>query len=206
MKKILSISLLLTTIFLLLGCNNNNSKSSEQKELTKNRKLWQSKRPQNYSFVVHPLCYCVDIKDTFVRVRDHNVSSAKYIPSNIELDEEAIKKEYRISGYFDFIQEAIDEDADEIKVDYNDTYGYPQQIAIDYNKGTADEEMSYIITHFNRTLEDGTVVCTKEYRPVCAKVAVQCITTPCESVEQTFSNRCLLDANPLARYFKDGEC
>ena len=33
-------------------------------------------------------------------------------------------------------------------------------------------------------------ICTTEYKPVCAKLQVQCIKAPCEPIYQTFSNRC----------------
>lgn len=39
--------------------------------------------------------------------------------------------------------------------------------------------------------ESNNIVCTEEYVPVCGKRAVQCITTPCDLIEQTFSNRCI---------------
>lgn len=50
------------------------------------------------------------------------------------------------------------------------------------------------------------VVCTMDYNPVCAKVQVQCITTPCDSVEQTFGNRCAMEVNKLAEFLYTGEC
>lgn len=34
------------------------------------------------------------------------------------------------------------------------------------------------------------IICTEEYAPVCGKLQIQCITTPCDPVEQTFPNRC----------------
>lgn len=39
------------------------------------------------------------------------------------------------------------------------------------------------------------VICTKEYRPVCGYVSVQCITAPCPPVLQTFPNNCVAEAN-----------
>jgi hypothetical protein len=48
-------------------------------------------------------------------------------------------------------------------------------------------------------------VCTKEYMPVCGKVAVQCITTPCPAVEQTFGNTCTAQAAG-ATDIVTGEC
>ena len=53
---------------------------------------------------------------------------------------------------------------------------------------------------------ESTAVCTTEYAPVCASVKVQCVTTPCEAVEQTFGNLCELNSNPNATYLRDGEC
>lgn len=38
------------------------------------------------------------------------------------------------------------------------------------------------------------VACTMEYAPVCGSVQVQCITTPCNPVKQTFSNNCMARA------------
>lgn len=53
--------------------------------------------------------------------------------------------------------------------------------------------------------ESAGVVCTQEYMPVCGKRAVQCITAPCEMVEQTFSNRCMAEAEG-ATEIVDGAC
>ena len=49
-------------------------------------------------------------------------------------------------------------------------------------------------------------VCTMEYAPVCASVQVQCIKAPCPPVEQTFGNKCMMNANKLATFLHDGEC
>jgi putative hemolysin len=51
-----------------------------------------------------------------------------------------------------------------------------------------------------------SVVCTMEYMPVCASVAVQCVKAPCLPIEQTFSNKCMMNANKLAKFLYKGEC
>lgn len=48
--------------------------------------------------------------------------------------------------------------------------------------------------------------CTKEYMPVCGQVKVQCITTPCDTIMQTFSNKCEACANPLTISYTEGAC
>lgn len=50
------------------------------------------------------------------------------------------------------------------------------------------------------------IACTMEYAPVCASVAIQCITTPCDPIEQTFGNMCMMNANKLATFLHNGEC
>jgi len=56
--------------------------------------------------------------------------------------------------------------------------------------------------------QNGTAVkaCTKEYAPVCASVQVQCITTPCNPVEETFGNTCMMESNTNATFLYEGEC
>jgi hypothetical protein len=42
---------------------------------------------------------------------------------------------------FDTIQEAIDEQASEIKITYDDTLGYPTDVHIDYNRRFVDDDI-----------------------------------------------------------------
>ena len=60
--------------------------------------------------------------------------------------------------------------------------------------------------HFVEVLDEERTVCTMEYAPVCASVAVQCVKAPCPPVEQTFSNTCVMGSNKLATFLHDGEC
>ena len=48
--------------------------------------------------------------------------------------------------------------------------------------------------------------CNKVYRPVCAKIAVDCIKSPCKPKYQTFSNLCLMGNNPKAKFVRNGRC
>ncbi|MEZ7820824.1 MAG: Kazal-type serine protease inhibitor family protein [Patescibacteria group bacterium] len=48
--------------------------------------------------------------------------------------------------------------------------------------------------------------CTREYIPVCGSVQVQCIKAPCNPIFETFSNKCVLSNNKLAKLAYAGEC
>ncbi len=47
--------------------------------------------------------------------------------------------------------------------------------------------------------------CTREYRPVCGKIQVQCIKAPCPPLDTTFPNRCEAE-NAKATDIREGEC
>lgn len=48
--------------------------------------------------------------------------------------------------------------------------------------------------------------CIEIYQPVCATVNIQCITTPCNPIQQTFSNSCKACSNSLVESYTMGEC
>ena len=54
--------------------------------------------------------------------------------------------------------------------------------------------------------KDKIIPCTREYAPVCAEVQIQCVTTPCEPMNQTFSNRCVMSNNKQAKFLYNGIC
>lgn len=47
--------------------------------------------------------------------------------------------------------------------------------------------------------------CTREFRPVCGEIIVNCFTTPCPSLKATFNNRCLAE-NEGAQNITEGAC
>lgn len=48
--------------------------------------------------------------------------------------------------------------------------------------------------------------CPMTYEPVCVSVQVECVTTPCDPVPETYVNRCAADANDRTTWLFDGEC
>jgi hypothetical protein len=48
--------------------------------------------------------------------------------------------------------------------------------------------------------------CIQIYQPVCAKVRVECVTTPCDPVFETFSNSCFACMNDRVISYTEGEC
>lgn len=49
-------------------------------------------------------------------------------------------------------------------------------------------------------------VCIAIFKPVCAEINVQCVTSPCPSVKETFSNSCEACKSSLVDTYTEGEC
>jgi hypothetical protein len=69
--------------------------------------------------------------------------------------------------------------------------------------GLYSNEMKIVLGSTNDST--GVPVCTKEYRPVCGSLEVQCITTPCDPVKKTYSNKCMMEAAG-ANFIYSGVC
>lgn len=80
---------------------------------------------------------------------------------------------------------------------------YPRQCR--HGDATFVEDISGRI--FECTPEQRNVdACIEIYQPVCAEVNVQCITSPCYPVKETFSNSCDACRNELVDNYVMGEC
>ena len=66
--------------------------------------------------------------------------------------------------------------------------------------------LALIMMSFAFTAHAEEKACTKDYRPVCAEVQVQCIKAPCPQIEETFSNKCMMENNSLAKFKHEGVC
>ncbi len=149
MKKII---ILCIGIYIFSACGNTESKNSHTNNNVYNtfiehKKQWDNRQTQNYAFVVKKTCFCPYEEKIQVTVENNLVIEAKYIPSNSVID--TGMKQKNIDGYFDMIQEALDNNVYQLTVQYDETYGYPKEIYIDYDEQMVDEEVSYTLTDFN---------------------------------------------------------
>ena len=55
----------------------------------------------------------------------------------------------------------------------------------------------------NRSLNEA---CIKIYDPVCGHVQIECVTTPCNPIKETFGNSCEACSKERVLYYTEGVC
>lgn len=123
-----------------LACGSNPA----QDDLDAARARWEAEGVTSYTMVTRRLCYCGNTDSVLVEVEQGRVVSARRqleeggdqpIPVGERPDTLTVER------HFAAIQDAIDQDADSIKSDYDPLLGYPVSVWIDYRENVADEEL-----------------------------------------------------------------
>lgn len=141
-------------IFLLAsGCSDAFGPSGqygvEQRELSRAQRIWISNDIRDYEYVLRHECFCamggVNVRVTVLR----DVVIAREVESTGAPVPPSLSSAYpTIDGLFAFVQDAIDHRAYRVSARYDDRYGFPTDIYVDYNRNTADEEQGYTLVRF----------------------------------------------------------
>jgi hypothetical protein len=142
-------SLLAVTVFvapLLLGaqCSIMGIGSGQDDDLDDARRRWRAAGVEDYTFVLRRNCFCGGgVEPVRIVVRDGVAVSYTVVATGQPLNPEWQEWHPTVEGLFDFLEDALDRDADRIDVQYDGGRGYPISIFVDYEERTADEEMGY---------------------------------------------------------------
>lgn len=118
-----------------------NLETTHSRALDAARALWTARGATNYDLRLSWLCFCpVDVvAERTLEVRNDTITSGA-IPG-----ETGILSQQRIPDLFDLIEDAIDQRAASINVNYHPTLGYPLDANIDYSLNIADEELGFTV-------------------------------------------------------------
>ncbi|MCY4391911.1 MAG: DUF6174 domain-containing protein [Chloroflexi bacterium] len=122
---------------------------SAQAALLQARERWENSGIADYTYTGAWTCFCPEDyrADTQVTVGGGNVVAVSAVAPNagpIPAPERFVP----IEGLFALIQDAITQGAARIEVSYDETFGYPAEVFIDYDKRMADEEDRFTISSF----------------------------------------------------------
>lgn len=65
---------------------------------------------------------------------------------------------------------------------------------------------SITVSKFCTAAQKNAEMCTTQYEPVCGLVEVQCVTTPCDPIAETFGNACSACVQGNVSTYSKGEC
>ncbi len=138
--------LFLTLLTLGTAC----SRSGDDHGLGTARMRWVNQLPSSYSFTWTQSCDCLSDMTRPIRitVASGQITSAVFADDQQVVGEPIRRNLQTIDGVFDEIQAALDQDAEEVTVDFDPTRGYPRSVFVDYSRQVADEELILQISNF----------------------------------------------------------
>lgn len=107
---------------------------------------WDENRPESYQVTVTQSCYClieVVTPRTVTVVGEEVTDVDPPIPDDIGFEIEVLT----IDVLFGILERAL-ADADEVVVSYDEQYGFPESISIDWIEEAVDDEVSYTAESF----------------------------------------------------------
>ncbi len=133
----------LSLLLLASGCSMFGASRGENPARADARARWAASGPDAYTMTQSRSCFCPrEITGPFeVSVREGSLVS-------VLLDGAPVPAEraLTVDGLFDLIADAYAGEADEVRVTYHPTLGYPTDLWIDYERMAADEETGYNVT------------------------------------------------------------
>jgi Family of unknown function (DUF6174) len=124
---------------------------SEPRTLEEARRRWDAADVVDYTYVLRRNCFCAGgVEPVRIVVRAGAAISYTLVETGETLPEEWRPWYPTVGGLFEFLEDAVDRDAQRIDVRYDDRLGYPVTIYVDYDERIADEEMGYEIRSFEQ--------------------------------------------------------
>ena len=139
-------------IFLVIALSACTALSPAKSELERNRQKWQAAGIAHYRFSLRIGCFCgfMSQQPLTIEVRDGQVISM--LDNSGQPVTAQYKQFYDLYATMDLLfakaEESLSGGADEVKIEYDPTYGFPTLIALDPIKQAVDDELSLQITNF----------------------------------------------------------
>lgn len=113
------------------------------------RSQWDSEEPAAYSFVFRRSCFCGTefLRAVRIRVEEGTVVSAVFADDGTPI-QTPLAEVPTIPDLFDEIEAAIAARADRMDVTYDEGYGYPVDVSIDFIEQAVDDEMFFQVSEF----------------------------------------------------------
>lgn len=133
-------------------------REGREAELASGEELWSNLGISDYDFTVTMTCFCPPPAGTAIRVRVRDGRTVSAVGSQnprngVVVDMSDVPDS--VPAMFAAVRSAMDADPDSIAVRYDEDYGFPVSIEIDYRRAYADDEVSFTIIEFEPVAATG---------------------------------------------------
>jgi len=132
------------------SCSSDNELSGEKEEFNLAKQKWNSAQIKNYEVHERLSCFCGGLLEWDVFVKDGIKDKVEYDESQAfgQTYDDIFDRARTIEDVFDFLEDLLSRDLASLIVEYDDVYGFPKLISIDYVENIADDEIAYLYTDF----------------------------------------------------------
>ena len=113
--------------------------------LGEQRALWEAQGLADYTYDVRRVCFCPFREGVRVTVVAGVVAGATDLATGEVLEPNELQLYLTIDGLFDLIQDAYNQNAHDVQVEFHASRGYPTLIYIDYLENVIDEELGFTL-------------------------------------------------------------
>ena len=105
----------------------------------------------SYEFNFRASCFCIDewVREVLVSVNNDTIKSVLFADDNLPPQKLVPEQWHTINALFDLSKTAVEE-AHQFEIKYDNAYGNPSEISIDWNLQTADDEVTFYITNMKK--------------------------------------------------------
>jgi hypothetical protein len=150
--KMMSYKILIPLLFInfFISCTSDDTISEEKIELSQARQKWNSAQIKNYEMHERLSCFCGGLLEWDVFVKNGIKDKVEYDESQAfgQTYDDIFDQARTIEDVFDFLEGLLDRELASLIVEYDDVYGFPKLISIDYVENIADDEIAYFYTEF----------------------------------------------------------
>ena len=106
------------------------------------RRQWERLGFDAYAYDLTIFCFCPHVDPVRVQVRADTVFSAILVETGAPVEQTFRAR--TIDELFEVIEDAIAQEADQLDVEYDEAFGYPSRIYVDYRINVIDEERTFV--------------------------------------------------------------
>ena len=123
---------------------------SVQATLLRHQERWERSGITDYDYTGAWSCFCPQeyLADVAVTVRGGVVTSVEFAGEEFTVAPPLPERFVPVEELFALLQDAVRRNAARIEVSYDERYGYPLELFIDYDERMADEETRFVMRGF----------------------------------------------------------